>query len=265
MQTITNINDIFVFKKGEVCDLFERLFEFIDSFDAQWKYTVKPAADALIDKLLEVSQVTKYNRNIPQSYYLFLKIMGEYDGGLLSDTLHGITDINYIIRLFENYHTYDPSFFNKGIFPFCKYDMGIELAFDLKEESQQSVWDTEGGEVFEKYAESFEKLLFQCAFRKFVTFREKLSFGSSHNLTKEAMEKNNISNLFEKIDEMANKCGISKTWFSDFRTYIGIGKGAAFYISYNSGVVGQIRGQNDKVVHDLFDGIQNFTGAKVKE
>lgn len=137
--------------------------------------------------------------------------------------MHGITDINYIIRLFENYHTYDPSFFNKGIFPFCKYDMGIELAFDLKEESQQSVWDTEKGEVFEKYAESFEK-----------------------------------------IDEMANKCGISKTWFSDFRTYIGIGKGAAFYIRYNSGVVGQIRGQNEKVVHDLFDGIQNFTGAKEK-
>ena len=178
--------------------------------------------------------------------------------------LSGETNIDEIIELLEDYHKYDPDYFGNLIFPFCIQETGIELSFDLRNSNnQEGVWITEGSEIFRKASESFEKLLFQCAFKKFVSLNVSINYGASKNVLDEIMEKEDISNVFEELNRIIKKYGIIKVWFSDFEHYIGIGRDIAFYMECYNGVVGSISGENDTEVNSLLDEIINITGARV--
>lgn len=257
-----NSANIYIPKEGNRDNLFERLFEFIEMYDTDWKNRIKPASENAINQLVESSEIIKHNVDIPVIYRMFLEKMGENDGGLLSEVLLGETQIYEILELLEDYHKYDPDYFESLIFPFCIQETGLELSFDLSSNNQDSVWVTEGSEVFRKTSENFEKFLFQCAFKKFVYFNVRISYGASKKILEETMEKANISDIFEELNRIINKYGIIKAWFSDFEHYIGIGSNIAFYMEYHNGVVGEIRGENDTEVNNLLTDIINITGAR---
>lgn len=262
MVKTDNSTNIYIPKEGNANNLFERLFEFIEMYDTDWKNRIKPASENSINQLIELSEISKYNRDIPIVYRKFLKKMGQDDGGLLSEVLLGETKIDEIIELLEDYHKYDSDYFENLIFPFCIQETGIELSFDLSSNNQEGIWITEGSEIFRKTSESFEKLLFQCAFKKFVSFSVRVCYGASKKTLGETMRKANISNIFEELNKIIKKYGIIKTWFSDFEHYIGIGGDIVFYMEYHNGVVGEISGRNYTEVNDLLTDIINITGAR---
>lgn len=262
MLMSTNKNNLFPMEEGQMEDIYIKLFEFIDKYDTGWKHKIKPATEEQIEKLLEISRIREHNWQLPQVYRQYLEIMGQNDGGLLSKIMLGETDINNIIDIFAEYDIYDPEFFEKGVFPFCSQDTGVELAFVYKTEADQGIWRTEGGQVFDRESESFEKLLFQCAFMKFVFHRLTISYGTAQSDLNVAMKRNNISNLFLVVNEIAEKYGMSKAWFSDERYYVGMGKNIVFYMKYDGAACGRISGENEQEVNNLFHEIKAIAGAR---
>lgn len=73
-------------RNGENMDeLFKKLYDYIEPFEADWKKHIEPASNELIDELIEVTKVGGYAKRTPVSYLMYLELMGEYDSGLSSE------------------------------------------------------------------------------------------------------------------------------------------------------------------------------------
>ncbi len=90
MQSKINGN-IFFPEQGKCDSIFARLSHYICLFDNTWKERIRPASVEQIKKLREVSQLGRYNIELPRAYKIYLEMMGVNDGGLLSKFFNGGT------------------------------------------------------------------------------------------------------------------------------------------------------------------------------
>lgn len=215
-------------------DLFKKLYDYIEPFDADWKNRLKPAPKELIMRFLEVSKIKEYVERIPLSYIQFLERMGQNDGGLISGILFGGGDIdlNRLIRMIENYYH---KFLDAGMLPFFIETIGgAEVFFNLSTENNKKIWWRDGDEIL-RISESFEKLMFRCAFNNFIEY-EFVTYDSIDEGTLDSMEKErNIEKreLYKQMIQAVERYGITEAWFSESDYYIGEGKNIAFYMEYD--------------------------------
>lgn len=221
-------------------DLFQELYDYIEPFNARWKKHLKPAPKQLINKFIRLSRVKEYADRIPLSYFQFLEKMGLDDGGLIS-YLHGGGTINPRDLMDEMKHCwhfrYEKDLLPRKRFPFfMDWIAGVPIYFDLSTEDNKGVWIDSGGKV-ERFSESFEKLLFQCAFDQYVKYKTVIFRSGNECSYEDEAKLQNIGRrgLYQKEIRIAESYGIKEVWFSEPDYYIGEGENIAFSIEYPSG------------------------------
>lgn len=265
MQMGINSKDIIIPEKGNDDNLFQRLSDYIEVFNRSWNKRIKLASDNLIEKLIKVSEIDRCKRIIPHNYILFLKKMGLDDGGLLSNALLGTASIDDIIELYEDYHEFTPEVFDTSIFPFFYQETGGELSFDLNAKNSNNILVTDSGEVFDVISESFEKLLFQCAFSQFVRYKIYIRFGGSKNSLNKALCNNESTDILKLLDDISIKNNMIKIWFSDKKHYIAVGREISYYVYMDKGVSGFVTGNNSKLIKDICKELAYTIGVEINE
>ena len=219
-------------------ELFQKLYDYIESFEADWKKYIKPASNELIEKLIEVTKVGEYAKRIPASYLKYLELMGEYDSGLISELRIGGVPVRVsaLINVLKS-TIYDKDL-GKKRFPFA-VDTTIEriMFFDLTKENSEEVW-YKGGNKIIRLSESFDKFMFQRVFDTIVHYKYAIYNMIIEERFDMAAEEQNIEKdeLYKKVIQEIEEHGIKEAWFSDPNYYRGEGDGIAIGIEYYGGI-----------------------------
>lgn len=261
MQMQRNKEEPFLTQSRE--NIFQELFNYIDKFDKNWKERIKPASNSSIESLKSVAEIQKWCSDFPESYRIFLETMGENDGGLLSKSLIGTSNIMEIIDLYEEFHKFYPNVFDVPYFTFFQNEMGNELAFDLSAMGKCNILETDCGEVIHVYSESFEKLLFQSAFNSFERFNTYIEVsGSSHQLKKKICNLEDEA-IYDIMEELAMQWGLKKVWFSDKNHYIAVGAETGLYMEREAGMHGFVTSNHTKLAKELAKELTKRIGTDI--
>lgn len=225
-------------------DLFKKLYDYIELFDADWKNRLKPASKRSITQFIKTSRIGEYACRIPESYFQFLERMGQDDGGLISNLKGGGTinpeDLKNGIKkhYFLTFSNYERDYLARKKFPFfMDWIGGAPIYFDLSTEDNKGIWKGFDDNI-ERISESFEKLLFQCAFDWFVEYEFKKNYTRSINGKEE----------YQRIIQVVEGYGVKETWFSDPNEYRGEGENIAFSMKYydKNSICGKITSKDER-------------------
>lgn len=235
-------------KHGSIDTLFDRLRVYISEVDKNWINNIKPANRESIEKLKRYSRIEEKGFDVPNAYRIFLEHMGEDDDGFLDRYLLATVLLSYMLEYYEETQRLNPEEINPNLLCFGIFDWGEECAFDLRQAGEPAIVEADGYEIFRTRFESFEKLLFQAAFTKCerIRFPFYADFGGSALMLKEALEKCQTEDIIEVINEIAEKEGFTKAWFSDFRQYIGYRDDMVFDVVKGQGVAFAVHGNCER-------------------
>lgn len=259
------INNMQFPQMSDETNLFYNLSNYINQFNKEWLKKIKPASNTSIELLKIVSEVQKWREEFPKPYYMFLEMMGENDGGLLSGSLIGTANIIEIIDLYEEFHKFSPEVFGTPYLSFFQREMGGELSFDLSGKYAKNILETDSGELFRINSESFEKLLFQSAFNQFERFDNYIEFSSSLNQLQKAIYIQEKKDLFELMDIVAKNYRLEKAWFSDEKHYIAMGLDTSFCIQKVEGTIGFVTSDNEKLIEELVWDLTKIVGTNINK
>ncbi len=273
MQMQIKINDR-IPGPGDNSNLFERLSSYVSIVDKDWINRIKPGSQESISLLKKLSGIEEAGVDFPEAYKIFLKYMGENDGGALESTLLGEIGIEGIIDYYKEVHEYEPDTLNPKCLTFVSTHLGLEISFDLTQSDNPTIVRSSDGEIYAFFSESFEKLLFQYTFLKYeeLYYPEAISFGGSENMLKSALAHHQTTNIFDVVDSYAKKNGFKKAWFSDKRHYFGIREDATFCVCGGeesavtgnvTGMAGKVTGFNKKFVHEFGKSLASTIGANI--
>lgn len=261
MQMQINNEESFFTRSSE--KIFRELYNYIDKFDKSWKERIKPASNSSIESLKSVAEIQKWCSDFPESYRIFLETMGENDGGLLSKSLIGTSNIMKIIELYEEFHKFYPNVFDVPYFTFFQKEMGEELAFDLSAVGKSNILETDCGEVINVCSENFEKLLFQSAFHGFERFNTYIEVSGSLNELKKKICNLENGEMFDIMEEIVVQCGLKKVWFSDKNHYIATGAETGLYMEREIGMYGFVTSNNTKLAKKLAKELTKHIGVEI--
>lgn len=251
---------------GNNFDLFERLSSYIWRIDREWISHIKPARPESVDLLRKLSGLEELGLDFPEAYKVFLKHMGEDDGGTLGKSLLGETSIDYIIDLYKDIYKYEPDTLNPQYLAFVSTHFGGQISFDFAQPDNPNIVMASDGEFCYFYSENFEKLLFQYAFYQYeeLYYPNSISFGGSPNMLKSALASHQTEDILNVVDKLAKENGFEKAWFSDKRHYVGIRDDATFFICKDKTVVGNINGYNEKLLLEFGSNMTSEIGARIQ-
>lgn len=219
-------------------ELFKKLYDYIEPFDPDWKKYIEPASNELIDELIGVMRADEYAKRIPASYLKYLELMGEYDSGLISELRIGGVPVKaskLIGVLKSNKYKED---LEKKRFLFAVDPMIKRIMFfDLTKENSKEVW-YKGGSKIIRLSESFDQFLFQRVFDVIVHYKYTIYSMMIEERFDMAAEKQKIEKdeLYKKVIQRMESCGMKETWFSERNYYRGEGEGIAVGIEYYGGI-----------------------------
>ena len=209
-----------IFPPGEPDTVIARLNAAISSFDKEWAAKCAPAEEEKIQKLAEI--VKKHHWELPDAYLRYLRAMGNNDDGLI-DGDWGEIGIDEVLELYDLDET-DPDL-ERGFFEFSHYWLGSHFFFNLSGEEPQVVVDVSQDSNGEYGTDSFEKYLFQQAFRRYQkTFEYRIYDSNSLCKHEEKGKKAECETclLCKDADErmalekqLAKSYGLEGAWFSD--------------------------------------------------
>lgn len=253
-------------RAGTDDDLFCRLAEYITMFNKGWINKIKPASKEQIFELKKVLRLEEiYKQELPKSYEIFLSTMGNNDGGLLSGSYVGSTDIESIIELNRDFHEFPEP--NEGAcFPFIAGTVQ-QYAFDFNGKHLENVVMTDCAKVVCVKSENFEKFLFQSAYFQFERYTFHRLFVATSNNIKTKTQRADLGDVFEVVLAVAGnvteKHGLKKVWFSDFNNYIALGDGISFRIQRvdkKGAAYGSVSGNNQETVEDILNILVDILG-----
>ena len=250
--------------KGDSNTFFERLSDYIKRFDSKWENVIKGASNEKIDKYLELATQNNKQFVIPKEYFIYLKKMGEDDGGLLEDFIKGSTNIDVLIDYFEDMNKfpeyYDEIPLNHVVFGhsvevetdiFLKYynnfDYEINKTVSINPEFPEDNW----------FSSTFEKLLFQSVLFRYI--------GTIKKYVKECVvpinfiKKNKVVDsikVMNQIDDVCQKYGMLKAWISDQYNYIAYNDMGIIYMKLDFNLYGDIWSDNEQFAMEISDHIR---------
>lgn len=250
-------------------DLFEVLSNYISAVDKTWSKQITPATEDKINKFKEVSHIIESGYDFPEAYILFLKHMGENDGGLLSESLCGTANINELISHYIRYgdRLYDDFEMEPNQLLFFLNEMEAEYYITNRSDGTHIITtnfdDTYGVDGF---SESFEKMLFQTAFTKYERqyFEHTIYFGTNRVKLEQTMKHLETDDILAVVDEYAQKKGFAKTWFCDKWHYIGVKENASLYVHLGFAMSGNIIGNDYSEIDELTKELCDIIGTEVQ-
>lgn len=250
-------------------ELFKRLYDYIEPFDPDWKNRIKPASKEIMNSYVKAAKLSlgNYTERIPASYLKFLELMGEDDGGLISQRYDTVVDmiatnINEVMELLDEDEEEKMLPFYIGIHVIT-YVMWI----DLEKENSKRILGTYDNDYknFTEVSESFEKYLFQCAFDHIIEYEFKEYFTLRKSDVYAIAEYQNITpeKLYKKIIHFIEEYGIKENWFSEPNYYIGESKDTTFCIKYDGDIHGKITSKSHIIVKSIHNDIWNFNMNRI--
>lgn len=206
--------------KGDAKTFYKRLSSYISLFDETWKSRIQPIQKNKLQEFEIYFALDNYMFKLPDTYYSFLLTMGGNDGGLITDTIDGYSEISLDVLM----KIYDKSM--APYIPFVEVPIsGYALFFNLNSNCEiVEIFRPE--RVYGHTRETFEQLIFRCAFKKFFLQEgyEKLkkiypqytskrlqieleSYETDSNL------ENNVYGII--IKNCQEKFAVSEEWFSN--------------------------------------------------
>lgn len=255
--------------KGESDTLFKRLLSYISTMDNEWIQHIRPASEESIELLKKLSKYDKRNYYFPKEYEQYLRKMGGYDGGLLSKVLLGFSEIEEILDTYEELEQESDeeirSLYSDQLYLIIfNKEMGGELGLELSPDQLPAhVVDLDNPKDIKTVADSFEKLLFQCAFWNYTKYRHRVSLGSSINDITNAVLRKGKTHLFDILDEICSDFEMEKVWFSDCNHYIAANDDVCFIINSVHAGIGFIAGDEQLLVKKVMKSFIANTGLSV--
>ncbi len=220
------------FEEGPLTTMIERLYKTMNAMDKEWSRMIKPATQSQIQTLNEI--LKQHGRSIPLSYLLFLQTMGMNDNGLLEQEWDGYSEVNSD-TLLENYVVGYNDLVSEGFLPFSFHWTDVILSMKLSESDNPPIYNNYYDELF---SGSFEKYLFQMAFRKAenTQFLYHIHCAASTEGFCDILAKKSVQNLswtkpMELIEALLKPYQLQKAWFSDDVHFYGIS--SEYLISVN--------------------------------
>lgn len=271
-------------REGSEMDLYERLEEYITPADREWKTRIKGASEEEIEELREKSGLKERHLEFPKGYLAFARKMGNDDGGLLDSRLLGIGSISDILTMYREAEL-NEQYREKYIYPYdeitekieteekeieddeeeieeeerCFYffwnEMGIWYGINLEDKKKDCI-QCDGGEII---SSSFEKLLFQCAVRRYERKYYPFHCGfTSSQMSLERAIKLNGEEIEEVADKIIRKYDLKKAWFSDKWNIIVYSDILTIYIAPLNG---EIYSNNKEILKEIEEEILIKLGA----
>ena len=220
------------FEKGPLTTMIERLYKTMNAIDTEWSKMIKPAPQSQIEVLNKI--LKQHDRNIPLSYLLFLQAMGMNDNGLLEQEWDGYSEVNSN-TLLENYIVGYDDLISDGFLPFSFHWTDVILSMKLSGSDNPPVYSNCHDELF---SGSFEKYLFQMAFRKAknTLFLYHIHCAASTERFRDILAKKTVQNFswtkpVELMEALLKPYQLQKAWFSDDAHFYGIS--SEYLISVN--------------------------------
>lgn len=225
------------FYQGTPDTALSRLCRTIDQFSPGWSGRCVPAEKEQVRRMAELC--AQYGRRLPPVYLDYLRTMGQDDAGLLEQEWDGCMEpsVGHILELLEDNAFGAQEDLERGLLLFSSHWTEAHCYLRLRgSEKDPVVTDSEG----EYFAGSFEKYLFQKAFRMYQKqFRCTSSVGTSINSIDEVLERHGFPRSVhggtreEKtafIRWLAAPFRPREAWFSDDLHYFAYGDDYALEI-----------------------------------
>lgn len=251
--------------QGEIDNCFERLKIFIGKFNSQWYRKIEPTSERKIKELLNLLNWCGGNINFPPLYLEYLLLMGENDGGLLSDTLFGDSSVDSLIDLYRDYKIEGIDTVKNNFINFFKQDMGGQYSLVFNPKYKFEIYETDDEMIYEPIAENYEKLLFQCAVKKFVHLNKSYKFAGSKQALVSALKSENIETLLEKLRLLSGKYRLEESWISDFKHYVAFGDDMILFVEMYGGIKGRITGIESNVILKFLQDLRKVSGFTICE
>lgn len=266
---------------GAITTFYERLLRYIALFDPDWQNRIVPASYSTINDFKEIVSRIPFKHAIPEEYYIFLSMLGEQDGGLLTESLPD-SDISRAVlnRLANNNY---PELENSPYVVFLFHSLGdTEFSFDLSASNPNQICITYMDELYAQTSDTFEKLLFRCAFRRFYIpaaskcLVQQSNAFSFRNFCLNCESDFNINfplrtSYMEFIEQIEKTFSIQETWFSNSEgylndCYIGINLTGNVVISlrhcYDT-LFGTVSGYDKEVINTITQYISKYQNVKL--
>lgn len=236
-------------------NLIEDLIEYINSFDVDWKDTLKGCSEEKIKKLIEVSSIEYNGYKLPEIYIDYLRYMGEEDGGLLGNLYAGYYDIDILIEDYPDWRTdkYGYVELKNNQFAFFIGEMSNEPMYIMNfvDKTNYYILINE-----EKYIENFDKFLYRMALGqqnflkskgKMLDFQYMMNFWVDGN----EIEKNYMNTIMENIEDIGNRYNYKKLWFSDKWSYLAQKENGIIETEIGSYFFGRVRCDNLNEIYNI--------------
>ncbi len=206
--------------KGTSKTFYERLTSYISFFDETWAARIQPIQKGKLQEFESHFALENYRVKLPDTYYCFLQTMGENDGGLITDTIEGYSEISLDVLM----KVYDKS--DAPYVPFIEVPIsGFALFFNLNKNCE-IVEIFRPGMIYAHSKETFEQLVFRCAFQKFFlqagkgkieTLYPKMNYKTLQIKLKRSSEKSHfsINDYHSLVATMQRRFLITEEWFSN--------------------------------------------------
>lgn len=256
------------FEKGSLETMINRLYKTMDSMEEQWSKKVAPSSEEQIHALEKITGLEKDGKSIPLAYLMYLKAMGNNDNGLLAQEWDGNAgNVEVTLDSILKYYSAFTTDIDTNVYlPFLIHRFGVALYLKLTEGPNPSVHYLDGVSDRTLFSGSFEKYLFQLAFRKAANtqFLYQMYGSASMNGFRDILSGELAQNIpwtkpvefVEAILSAFSPCRLQKAWFSDDVHLCGYSSEYIISVDLHEALNIQISGDNHIVLQNLKE---NFT------
>ncbi len=256
-------NNEYIPLEGDKNSFFERLSVYIKKFDLNWENSIKGASNEKIDRYLDLATQNRKQLVIPEEYIIYLKKMGEYDGGLLENFIKGSTNIEVLIEYFEEMNKF-PEWYEE--IPLnhiliahseeVETDIFLNYYNDFDYEINRTVSINPDSQNYNWFSSSFEKLVFQSVLFKYIGITKKYK-KKCVVATICIQEKKRVDfiKVMNQIDDVCQKYGMLKAWISDQYNYIAYNDIGIVYMKLDFNLYGNVWSDDKQFAIELSNSI----------
>lgn len=245
-------------QEGSIDTLYTRLNQYISQFDVEWRNRIEGVSEQQLKVLIDMIEQHKPKIILPQDYIQYLRIMGNNNGQIFSNSFVHDLNAEYKKVIMMNSDIMDEEWYSEdeqsvavfyheltGDYFFLYFDSNSDYVI-----GDERIYDTK---EFELVAESMEKFIFQSACMKY----EPLNYEYSLDFAIEDIKYKESETLFNKLKEICAKFGMSPLWISDKVNYFFEGNNGLLYINRYSTTSGMICFNSEKRLMDFRKELQN--------